>query len=171
MSGGYPSIWVGKNKYFSRFIMEKHLGRVLKSDEVVHHIDRNIFNNKLKNLKVLSKGEHCRLHHLGTTRSDETKKKLRAINLGRTHSEESRRKMREASLRKIFSDESRRRMKEAFLGRTHSDETKLKMRQAKLGNKACLGRILSDKTKQKMSQARMAYLKRKAHDVWVGEWK
>ena len=42
--------------------MERHLGRKLRSDEEVHHIDGNRQNNKLKNLMVCSRQEHARIH-------------------------------------------------------------------------------------------------------------
>lgn len=45
-------------------IMEQHLGRRLREDEVVHHIDGNPFNNDTNNLIVLTKKQHDRLHLL-----------------------------------------------------------------------------------------------------------
>lgn len=62
----------------SRWIMEKHLGRKLKSDEVVHHIDENPYNNNLKNLQVMARAEHIRHHATGRQKSAETIKKWRA---------------------------------------------------------------------------------------------
>ncbi len=41
--------------------MERHLGRKLKTEEHVHHIDENVFNNKINNLKVLHKLEHIKI--------------------------------------------------------------------------------------------------------------
>jgi len=47
-----------------RLVMEKHLGRFLKPEEVVHHIDGNIRNNDVKNLKLFSShGNHVAFHH------------------------------------------------------------------------------------------------------------
>jgi len=48
--------------YEHRVIMENILGRKLKSDEHVHHIDKNTKNNNLDNLMVLNKDEHLDLH-------------------------------------------------------------------------------------------------------------
>jgi HNH endonuclease len=45
-----------------RFVMERHLGRALSSEEVVHHIDGDKANNALENLEVLSRAAHTRLH-------------------------------------------------------------------------------------------------------------
>lgn len=45
-----------------RYIMEQYLGRKLKSNEVVHHIDGNRENNDIKNLQVMTRGEHSKLH-------------------------------------------------------------------------------------------------------------
>lgn len=33
--------------------MENHLGRLLNTNEVVHHKDKNKFNNDVKNLEVM----------------------------------------------------------------------------------------------------------------------
>lgn len=48
--------------YEYKLIMEKYLGRYLKNDEVVHHIDGDITNNNIKNLQVMTQSEHINLH-------------------------------------------------------------------------------------------------------------
>ena len=45
--------------------MEIKLGRKLKEDEVVHHIDNNKQNNDVGNLIVMNKREHLSLHNAG----------------------------------------------------------------------------------------------------------
>lgn len=45
-----------------RLIMAKHLGRVLLPTEIVHHLDRNIENNSIENLRVMTMAEHSMAH-------------------------------------------------------------------------------------------------------------
>ena len=46
-----------------RIIMEKYLGRYLKPEEVVHHINKIRTDNRIKNLKLFkSKSEHIKFH-------------------------------------------------------------------------------------------------------------
>jgi len=52
----------GKRMKSHRHIMEFALGRKLKSNEIVHHIDGNGLNNNISNLQIMSKAEHSRLH-------------------------------------------------------------------------------------------------------------
>ena len=48
-----------------RLIMEKHIGRFLTKQEVVHHIDRNKNNNSLKNLMFFpNHSAHMKFHWL-----------------------------------------------------------------------------------------------------------
>ena len=57
-------------------IAEKHLGRKITPNEVVHHIDGDKLNNCITNLEVMSRSEHARLHAL------ENLKNRRRNNLG-----------------------------------------------------------------------------------------
>lgn len=44
-------------------IIEKEIGRSLRDDEVVHHIDRDRSNNRIENLLLMTRGEHSKLHY------------------------------------------------------------------------------------------------------------
>jgi uncharacterized protein (DUF1330 family) len=45
-----------------RLVMEKHLGRYLRRDEQVHHIDENIENNDISNLFLTNHANHRKIH-------------------------------------------------------------------------------------------------------------
>ena len=47
---------------YPRILVEQKLGRPLKPDEDVHHIDGNVDNNDINNLQVVNHGEHQREH-------------------------------------------------------------------------------------------------------------
>ena len=65
---GYVMVYVGNEKYQYEHIlvMEKHLGRKLKRNEIPHHVDESFkgkSNNDLSNLELMTKSDHVK-HHL-----------------------------------------------------------------------------------------------------------
>lgn len=45
----------------SRYIMERKIGRFLETNEEVHHINGNKFDDREENLTILSKSDHAKL--------------------------------------------------------------------------------------------------------------
>ena len=45
---------------YPKYLMECYLGRYLSNDETIDHIDRNINNNELSNLRVISRSNHVK---------------------------------------------------------------------------------------------------------------
>src|SRR6187431_2386826 len=45
-----------------RIVMEKYIGRYLRKDEVVHHINENKKDNRIENLQLMTRSEHQRFH-------------------------------------------------------------------------------------------------------------
>ena len=69
-SGLYKLIHIPEHPYATkagyvrehRLVMERHLGRYLKPDEIVHHKDSNTLNNDISNLEVLNKRDHDKMN-------------------------------------------------------------------------------------------------------------
>jgi uncharacterized protein (DUF1330 family) len=47
--------------YEHRLVMEQKLGRYLRKDEIVHHLDGNKMNNNIDNLVLMSQSDHLKL--------------------------------------------------------------------------------------------------------------
>lgn len=64
--GGYLRVRIEKGVYIlqHRLVMEKHLGRKLTKEEVVHHIDGNRINNNIKNLMLMANQKEHREYHI-----------------------------------------------------------------------------------------------------------
>lgn len=45
-----------------REVFEEKIGRPLKPNEIVHHIDENKRNNKLPNLEIMTRSRHTKKH-------------------------------------------------------------------------------------------------------------
>lgn len=60
---GYPFYTIGTQKIFThRQNMENYLGRSLRSDEIIHHIDCDKSNDNIENLFLCTSSEHKKLH-------------------------------------------------------------------------------------------------------------
>jgi hypothetical protein len=82
---GYLGCWVYlKEKRTGtrvhRIIMSLHLKRELSIDEVVHHLNGLRRDNRIENLQLLSRDEHCKMHCLRKRSiSKETILKIRTL--------------------------------------------------------------------------------------------
>lgn len=47
---------------YHRYLMEQKIGRILRDDEIVHHIDENKLNNDINNLQIMTRSEHNIIH-------------------------------------------------------------------------------------------------------------
>ena len=54
-----------KHHKLARERVEREIKRKLSIFECVHHIDCNPSNNRINNLRVMTRGEHASLHHAG----------------------------------------------------------------------------------------------------------
>lgn len=60
---GYVMIWTPSGEHLEhRVIMERHIGRRLTAEEIVHHRDENNQNNEIPNLELMTQSEHAKHH-------------------------------------------------------------------------------------------------------------
>ena len=51
-----------KGKIYARHIMENKIGRKLKTEEQVHHINGNTLDDRIDNLIIVNRVEHLKIH-------------------------------------------------------------------------------------------------------------
>ena len=79
MSSAYETKTInGRERPVHILLMEEILGRPLKENEVVHHINGDKRDNRPENLQVLDRGEHTSLHKQGVSVSGASLEKMRA---------------------------------------------------------------------------------------------
>lgn len=69
-SDGYIKVYVPDHPHATAdgyvmkytLVMERHIGRLLNEDEVVHHVNHVRNDNRLENLRLMTKHEHQSLH-------------------------------------------------------------------------------------------------------------
>lgn len=57
---GYMKIH--RNKKHHRLVMEENIGHTLSPNELVHHINGDKTDNRIENLKIMTRSEHMKLH-------------------------------------------------------------------------------------------------------------
>ena len=134
-SGGYISIFkpnhpfadVNRRVKEERLVMEAYIGRYLKKEEIVHHINRKKQDNRIENLQIVSTLEHGQIHHKGNKYALGMKLTKESIQRGI----ETKRK--NGTL--VHSKESYERAASKMRGQKRNDEFKQKCRKNKLGKK------------------------------------
>lgn len=60
---GYRLIMVdGKYEFEHRVVAAKFLGRPLKSEEIIHHVNHDRLDNRVENLSIVTRSEHMLIH-------------------------------------------------------------------------------------------------------------
>lgn len=151
-------IW---NKHYPNDKMERYA----KPRFVLHHKDKNPYNNAISNLEKVTYKEHRKLHeqeHCGRKHTEEFKKRVSLRQTennsfaGKKHSEKTKRHWSVIRTGRKLSEEACKKLSAALKGKPKSEEHRKKLSLSKLGksNIAWLGRRHTEESKMKMSISR-----------------
>ena len=103
---------------------------ILKGDGyVIHHENGDSSDDRIENLRKMTRSEHQTLHMTGKHHADEVKKKMSEAKIGKYCGKNN------PMFGKHHTEEAKQKMSEARLGHTVTDETKQKIRNGMLGSK------------------------------------
>ncbi len=89
------------------------------------------WNRPANELVFLTRSKHRKLHTVGKSCSEESRRKMSEAQKGKRLSEETRKKLSDAHIGRKLSEETRRKMSESRRGKHHSEETRRKMSETK----------------------------------------
>jgi len=90
---------------YARYLKERNIGHKLSKKYEIDHVDENTLNDNISNLKIKTKINHLKKHHIGMKRSKKSRKKMSVSQkgnknaLGKKYSESTKMKMRERWLK------------------------------------------------------------------------
>ena len=113
----HPSIKTKRYVLEHRLVMEKHLGRYLRKDEIVHHKNGIKTDNRIENLELTNISEHMKGHNTG---DGHPQRKLSSYDVATIRSS----KIQNVALAKIFGV-SRFTIWDIKTGRTWSNKRRL----------------------------------------------
>jgi len=92
-----------------RYIYTQHNGTIPEG-YIVHHKNEDKLDNSPKNLIMMTRGEHQKLHNMGNT-----------YRLGKHHTEAAKQKMSTVNKGKTCTEEHKQKMSEALKGKTKGE--------------------------------------------------
>lgn len=78
---GHPFLPDGRYAYY-RVIVAERVGRKLRTDEHVHHINGDPTDDRPENLQLLKAGDHAKVTNMGKKRSKLTRKRISQAQMG-----------------------------------------------------------------------------------------